>query len=199
MKRTMLSLAFAVCILALVPWTSLSAAPQPPLVVANHETKECGTIMGGDECMDCFPPEGWEILGYPAECPAGYTEVHDIPGTCKHFKTAFCCTQGHSGAAGDCKDLVRNRKSKQCAFVQDIAGCQLPAGWAAKPADQSLYDWLCPNHYEWVETLNCVTATSTAQTDTDKSETQPNGIPCLGVGFIGPVIILLWLVTETKR
>jgi len=143
--------------------------------------------------MDCFPPEGWEILGCPAECPAGYIEVSDIPSTCKHSKDQFCCTQGHSGVAGDCEDLVRNKKRKQCAFVRDVTDCQLPKGWASKSADESWHDWLCPNNYEWVAPLECVTTL-----DTGKLETQAGGIPCLGTALIGPAVILLWLVAKTK-
>jgi hypothetical protein len=224
MRTKTLSATLVLLILSMWPGLQSFAAPQPPLVVVNHETKECGTIMGGDECMDCFPPEGWEILGFQAECPAGYTEVSDIPSTCKHFKDQFCCTQGHSGVAGDCEDLVRNEKRKQCAFVEDVADCQLPKGWNSRPAGELLYDWLCPNDYEWVATLDCVVATSTAQTETasppatepavatdsivatstaqtetTKPEDQSGSIPCLGAALVGPAIILLWLVTKTKR
>lgn len=198
MKTTVFLVLFAFIFLV-TSWTIAFAAPLPPLVVVNHETKECGTIMGGDECMDCFPPEGWEILGFQGKCPAGYTEVSDIPSTCKHLKGQFCCTRGHSGVAGDCEDLVLNEKEKKCAFVPDITNCQPPKGWSSKPAEESLSNWQCPGDYDWVATLNCVVATDTTQPDTTKPEAQSGGLPCLGAVLIGPTIILLWLVTKTKR
>ena len=61
----------------MVSWGRVTAAPAPPKVVVNHETRQCAEIFGGDECMDCNPPQGWEVLGYspPAVCPVDYTLV----------------------------------------------------------------------------------------------------------------------------
>ena len=36
------------------------AEPSMPVIVANHELKECATMFTGDDCMTCRPPEGWE-------------------------------------------------------------------------------------------------------------------------------------------
>jgi hypothetical protein len=132
-KRTLPLLAFVV--LVLVPWSTVVAAPMPPLTVVNHDTKECAQIFGGDECMDCFPPEGWEILGVSSEfeCPEGYTVIDKLDYTCQGFKSQFCCSEGHSGAHGGCQDMVVDDKAKQCAFVEDITNCALPKGWNKRP------------------------------------------------------------------
>jgi hypothetical protein len=132
-------------------------APLPPKVVVNHETQQCAYIMGGDECMDCYPPEGWEVLGYSfeAECPAGYEEVQ-IGETCVALRDRFCCTEGHSGVHGDCDDLLVNNRKKQCAFVEDAETCQSPRGWEKKPPDETY--WACPypeNNETWVTDLDC--------------------------------------------
>ena len=132
------------------------AAPAPDKLVVNHETRECATIFGGDECMDCLPPDGWEVLGwsYQAECPEGYafTQVEE---TCTPFKNEFCCTERHSGAHGDCEDMVLNRVTLKCAFVDDIHACNLPFGWQAKPERTPNYEWACPDLYRWTEDLAC--------------------------------------------
>jgi hypothetical protein len=62
--------------------------------VVNHETKECATIFGGDECMDCLPPEGWGVLGwsYEVKIPADYT-LTQVKEICNLFKNEFCCTE----------------------------------------------------------------------------------------------------------
>jgi hypothetical protein len=134
----------------------VQAEPAPDKLVVNHETKECATIFGGDECMDCLPPEGWEVLGwsYEAECPEGYTftQVEEI---CTPFKDEFCCSEGHSGAHGDCEDMVINRVTLKCAFVDDINACNLPLGWQAKPDDTPIYEWACPGLYDWTDDLAC--------------------------------------------
>ena len=55
-----------------------SAAPMPPEIAVNDETRECAEVMRGDECMNCYLPEGWEILGlYPdVGCPQGYEMIY---------------------------------------------------------------------------------------------------------------------------
>lgn len=135
------------------------AAPVPPLRVVNHETKECSDIFGGDECMDCFPPDGWEILGdaYDLPCPDGYEEVASPGYSCEHFKVSFCCSEGHSGAGGDCADMVLNRGRKQCAFVNDVNSIELPRGWRQMPGGAASYDWVCPEDYEWVTDVDTAT------------------------------------------
>jgi hypothetical protein len=143
----------------------VQAEPAPDKLVVNHETKECATIFGGDECMDCMPPEGWAVLGwsYQAECPEGYTftQVEEI---CTPFKDEFCCTDGHSGAHGDCDDLVINETDQQCVFVEDINACNLPTGWEAKSADGY---WACPRDFDWIENLECLDEPAPQQGDSD--------------------------------
>ena len=127
------------------------AAPVPPELIVNHEAKQCAEFWGGDECLYCSPPAGWEVLGGlgEAECPDGYTTV-EIEHTCAAAKTPFCCTEGHSGASGDCEDVVIDRVGERCAFVDDINECQgLPGGWEKHGTD-------CP-YYDWTDDVQCVT------------------------------------------
>ena len=119
------------------------AAPAPPELAVNHESKQCAEFWGGDECVVCSLPAGWESLGglWEAECPADYTTV-EIKPTCRAGKIARCCSEGHSGAPGDCEDVVINRRAEQCAFVEDIAQCPaLPHGWEKHGQDCPYYDW----------------------------------------------------------
>jgi len=169
----------------------VQAEPAPEKLVANHKTKECATIFGGDECMDCLPPEGWEVLGwsYQVECPAGYTftEVEEI---CTPFKNEFCCTEGHSGVQGDCEDLAINRVAQKCAFVEDIHACHLPSGWNAKPEDMPNYEWACPGNYDWTVNLECRDKSALDQGDTDSDS---GWLPfrcggfALGIFLLGPL------------
>ncbi len=157
--RVLGAFSLLLCFSFLFSTLHILAAPIPPLRVVNHETKECSDIFGGDECMDCFPPEGWEILGdaYDIPCPEGYAEVASPGYTCEHFQEAFCCTEGHSGASGDCTNLVVNRGRKQCAFVSSANTTELPRGWRPKPDSTESYDWVCPGNYEWVDDVNAET------------------------------------------
>jgi hypothetical protein len=195
MKRKTLLVALMLLALLFASWRDLLAAPLPPLLVVNHKTKQCSQIFGGDECMDCFPPEGWEILGFDsqAECPSGYTFIEDVEYTCQGFKNQFCCSEGHSGAAGDCEDLVVNEKARQCAFVEEIQGCQLPEGWTQRPESTDRYHWTCPDDYEWGEDLSCVAGTSSGEEPTS------GGLSCLGAALVGPAVLILWLLTKRIR
>jgi hypothetical protein len=132
-----------ITLLFLVASETVAAAPLPPELAVNHETKECAEFWGGDECVRCSVPEGWEILGqtYEAECPADYDMVEITP-ECWAAKEPFCCTEGHSGLAGDCDDVVINRPARQCAFVEDIDDCPaLPLGWGRHGEDCPYHDW----------------------------------------------------------
>lgn len=175
------------------PATTAHAAPLPPARVVNHETKQCGEIFAGDECMDCFPPEGWQRLGPASDvaCPAGYAEVDDIPYSCQPFKVPFCCSEGHSGAPGDCTDLVINDRQNTCSFVAEIENCLLPRGWDSRPETTHPRDWVCPEDYEWIDEVACLT------------EGEPAGpglsLPCLGTMLTGPSLVLLWLVLRPRR
>lgn len=124
------------------------AAPAPPELMINRESKQCAEYWAGDECLSCSAPAGWEILGGlpEAQCPDGFAQV-EIDLTCTPQKDEFCCTEGHSGAAGDCEDVVINRAKEQCAFVEDIGESpSLPGGWEK-------YGEECP-YYEWADQVN---------------------------------------------
>lgn len=134
-----------------VPPSSVSSAPAPPAFGVNHQTKECGEFFMGDECVFCRLPEGWmEIPGREkAACPEGYNKVRIRP-VCFAAKNNFCCTKGHSGAPGNCQDLVIQEKEKKCAFVENIEKCRaIPEGWQTPSGSK-----LCPGfNYTWTDKL----------------------------------------------
>lgn len=176
----------------------VQAEPMPDKLVVNHETKACATIFGGDECMDCLPPEGWEVLGwsYQAECPEGYTFT-EVEGICTPFKDEFCCTEGHSGAHGDCEDMVVNRVTSRCAFVEDINACNLPLGWQDKPEDISNYEWACPGSYSWTEDLACK---EEPVSDDGASDSGSGWLPLrCGGSVLGGLLLSLTLVAFRRQ
>jgi len=128
------------------------AAPLPTETIVNDTTKECSSFFAGDECLDCTPPAGWERLEAGADCPEGFEAV-DVEGICHELQTDLCCTEGHSGAPGDCTRLVKNDAAKECAFVNSLS-CSLPKGWLLRPENASGYEWLCPGKYSWT-TVSC--------------------------------------------
>jgi hypothetical protein len=187
------SILLMIAFFALLPATprEVLAAPLPPLRVVNHETRECGQIpFGGDECMDCFPPAGWEVLGIADDvpCPPAYALIGDVSYNCQPFKNQFCCSEGHSGAPGDCQDLVVNDRARQCAFVDNIADCELPRNWSKRSDSVEPRSWVCPAGYEWLESLECGAGSSS-----------PPALPCLGAITIGPFLLSLWWVGKNKR
>lgn len=153
-KRTCALLYFSLLTLSLIAQialpTSASSLQTPPDLYVNHQTKECALFYPDSVCTTCIPPEGWAMYskGPDGPCPMGYTEV-EIKPYCYSSKSSFCCTEGHSGAPGLCKDMVINRSTKQCAFVDDIDACAtLPKGWQ-QPNDGTL----CPfKDYSWLNT-----------------------------------------------
>jgi hypothetical protein len=168
---------------------ALSAAPLPPDVVVNHETKECAEVSGGDECMACYAPEGWESLGdiTEAQCPSGYTFTNDLDVECRPFKTEFCCSEGHSGVHGDCEDLVVYRRKRLCAFVEDIQTVSLPGGWRQRPSGRDPDRWFCPSGYEWVADLDADATAGGADSDPKSGDAR-----CLGAALLGPVVVGVW-------
>ena len=108
------------------------AEPTPLRIAVNHETRQCAEFGCGDECSDCTLPEGWVVLGYSfnVACLAGY-EVVEIEAAWVPLANEFCCTPGHSGLHGDCRDVVTHPATLQCAFGRDIVKqCgSLPFGW----------------------------------------------------------------------
>lgn len=122
------------------------AAPLPLQLIINNDTMQCASLLPGDECMDCTPPYGWEILGSHGPCPEGYTLV-TIRGNCQGFENERCCTEGHSGASGDCRNLAKNDLTRECAFLADGSNLTLPSGWMRMPENAAC--WLCPKDYSW--------------------------------------------------
>ena len=187
-KRTLLVLGF--CLVLLSVAGDVAAAPAPPLTAANHETKECGMMPGGDECANCYPTGGWVLLGdgFDVECPAGYASA-EPEYACDHFKVAHCCTEGHSGSSGDCTDLIISHRHDKCAFVDEIEGCKPPREWTRQPNGKRAQDWLCPANYEWVDDLDCAG---------EESDDSAGGlsIPCLGTALVAPALLLLWLAIK---
>lgn len=110
------------------------AAPMYVIVV-NHSTKECALMYGGDECERCSPQEGWQVLEGAfglEDCPSGYSVLDDAPfrPLCSPLKSTFCCSTPHTGSSGNCSDVVVNRATERCGFVEDINACpRLPQGW----------------------------------------------------------------------
>jgi hypothetical protein len=186
-------LALVGCTLLLAVASSVRAAPLPPNLVVNRDERQCAEIFAGDECMDCFPPEGWEVVGYAHEqaCPAGYIFVQDLETTCRGFKNEFCCSEGHSGAHGECEDLVINHRADECALVDEIEGCALPGGWEQRPGDLAPYEWYCPSGYNWVESPGC--QGGGARPETARILTGAAVALVLGLGMI-----VLWSAARSK-
>lgn len=132
------------------------AAPVPPSIMVNHSTKQCSEFFPGDECIYCSPPEEWEDIGnaFTTKCPPNYKKV-DISPTCERSKSQFCCMEGHSGVHGDCNDMVMNKKTKECAFLDSVSECKLPKGWIKKPIELNPNEWSCPFLYKWIKELKC--------------------------------------------
>jgi len=195
--------AVSIIVVFFVSGLTLLAAPMPPQHVVNHTTKECATILGGDECMDCYPPEGWQVVdGGEGWCPEGFAPIQHLGERCEPLKDRFCCTEGHSGVHGDCEDLVLHEKRKQCAFVDDIHTGELPEGWGQRPEDLVAYRWSCPVDYEWVSTLETATvepeSTAGLEPTTEVVEkqtgSQGGGLPCPAALLLGPAALGLLLV-----
>ena len=74
-------------------------APWPPGVALNHETRECGSYMRGDEYGGRKLPAGWEAHY------AGDPEIHTETGSCSFSGDAEdCCEElGYTyvGSVGD--------------------------------------------------------------------------------------------------
>ena len=139
------------------------AAPMPLVTIVNHDLMQCSSFLPGDECMDCTPPDGWEILGSDASCPENYTSVTErVGGNCTGFEVEHCCTQRHSGASGDCKNMIKNDLTKECAFVTDTTNFAGLVGWQKMPENASPYSWVCPLDYTWT-TLTAITSSTAAQ------------------------------------
>ncbi|HNW05804.1 MAG TPA: hypothetical protein PK655_02020 [archaeon] len=119
----------------------------------NNQTKECATYFQGDECMDCALSDPWIERKHGEPCPEGYREIKDMqaPSICTPIQNQFCCEEYHSGASGNCTNLVINNITKECAFVLDINSCEkLPKNWL--PVASTEYK-NCPIslEYKWLD------------------------------------------------
>ncbi|MBU2099756.1 hypothetical protein KKB11_00820, partial [Candidatus Micrarchaeota archaeon] len=144
-------LAFTFLFLTLNSFAELVVSPN----IVNHKTKQCLNTLGKfmeDECTICSI-EGlnseWQQLDSFNKCPTEYEliELEAVGANyiCQPLKGPFCCTIGHSGSAGDCKDLIINNKEKKCAFLEnDTTKCYPPKDWEKSSE-------LCPIEYKWIE------------------------------------------------
>jgi hypothetical protein len=139
---------FALAIFSLLLVGQAFAAPLPLQTIVNDESMQCARFLPGDECMDCMPPEGWKILGPDVPCPESYTMV-TVKGDCKGFENERCCTEKHTGATGDCRNMVKNDFTKECAFVTNSITDTVTNGWQKMPEDADPSIWVCPLDYTW--------------------------------------------------
>ena len=135
-----------IIMLFLVASEATAAAPLPPELVVNHESKQCAEFWGGDECLVCSLPEGWESLGavWEAECLADYATV-EIKPTCWAAKITFCCSEGHSGAPEDREDVVINKGADKAfgyidAPIQRVCAQSVPPPFAREMKDFTMVD-----------------------------------------------------------
>ncbi len=171
------------------------ATPTPPLVVVNHDTQECAEIFGGDECKLCYAPQGWEELDYlgRAQCPEDYTVIKIKERNCKPVRSQFCCIDASSGTGGDCESLIINDKAEQCAFVDNIAACNLSRQWQKRPESTDPNRWRCPWTYEWLSGFECP-----AEPEASTFSLVPLGI-CVAVAIVAVASILAWLLLKSRK
>jgi hypothetical protein len=80
-----------------------------------------------------------------------------VNGNCQGFEVEHCCTEKHSGASGDCRNLIKNDITKECAFVKATTDA-VPDGWLKMPENATSSSWVCPLDYKWTT----LTATNSA-------------------------------------
>ncbi|MCB0331991.1 MAG: hypothetical protein KDD55_00760 [Bdellovibrionales bacterium] len=145
---------FTTLLIVLLSSPCLYASIAPPLLVVNHELKQCSTVNLGDECTACELPHGWEKI---EACPKDYTTI-ELESICHPAKRPHCCVPGSSGGPGDCEDVIVDSVKKQCTFVEDISRCQtLPGEWRRAPLSKIFIGTrMCPMNYSWQkEMLEC--------------------------------------------
>lgn len=148
MKNAGLVVLTALAALILMLAGPVMAAPMPQQMIVNNDSMQCARFLPGDECMDCTPPEGWDILGPYTSCPEGYTLV-TVNGICKGIEREHCCTEKHTGASGDCTNLIKNDLAKECAFVANASNGTGIDGWQRMPENATSSSWVCPLDYTW--------------------------------------------------
>jgi len=186
------ALSFAALLVVLWPAGTLFATPTPPVILVNHESRECSQVIQGDDCSWCEPPAGWEVLGRAGEapCPEGYAQVDGPAMDCRRYETPFCCSGGVH--RGDCDDMVVDQGAAACGFVDEIEGCTLPEGWQSRPAGVEAQDWSCPAGYGWVqEEVACLAAPAGTPEPTDAVPEQDEESPWRGICFGLSCLILV--------
>ncbi len=152
---------FVFAIISLILAGLAFAAPLPLQMIINNDSMQCARFLPGDECMDCTPPEGWDILDPYASCPESYTMV-TVKGNCKGLENEHCCTEKHTGASGDCQNLAKNDLTKRCTFVTNATTATVPNGWQKMPENATPSSWVCPLDYTWT-TLTATNSSAVAQ------------------------------------
>jgi len=175
----------------------------PPAIAVNHSLKQCSEVFTGDECMSCNPPEGWGFLEdmFNASCPEDYEQV-EIDVTCTGYKNEFCCTVSHSGANGNCEDVIVNTSEQKCAFVENIENCKsLPANWIT-PTSTNYKGIICPSlEYEWeTEFIECIPITEqtdlNADAPIDYSIKQPFPLELLFVLLVIGIMLIYYKIKK---
>ncbi len=83
----------------------------------------------------------------------------NIRGNCHGLENERCCTEGHSGASGDCRNLVKNDQTGECALLADAANLALPSVWTKMPENASSSSWVCPRDYRWTTLTETIPTT----------------------------------------
>ena len=141
------------------------------------------------------------------QCPTGYKKIQKN-SVCTPRKDSFCCTVQHSGASGDCEDVVVNDVEQKCAFVEDINACGiLPENWN-QAEEIEFWGKVCPSwEYEWLEEkLNCEAKIIEKdnidnQNDIiDDQQPKSNFIPIIGISAVVIILlIILWFFLIKRR
>jgi hypothetical protein len=206
MKRSAVYWTLIVTLALSVAGSTALATPTPPYLIVNHDMQQCAESILGDDCSWCDPPQGWEVVGPSSnnQCPEGYAWVERLDMACRRYKNEFCCTSGQHH--GDCEDMVVHHADGLCAFVDDIEGCILPAGWTARPPDVSPLSWSCPYDYGWTDAMACL-----APDLENEPPAQQIGVPpraafliaiCIGAFLLAVVaagLVLAWLLARRRR
>ncbi|MFZ2472724.1 MAG: hypothetical protein WAW52_12390 [Methanothrix sp.] len=119
---------------------------------------QCARFLPGDECMYCTTPDGWVILGPYTSCPENYKLV-TVNGNCKGFEVEHCCTEKHTGASGDCRNLIKNDITKECTFMTNASKDTVPDGWQKMSENATPSSWVCPFDYKWTTSTETIPST----------------------------------------
>ena len=205
MRKNLISIIFAVAFVALMS-SSVFASQALPRYGINEQTKECSEFFMGDECVGCTFPEGWEMIE-ESQCPTDYKEIQKN-SVCTPRKNSFCCTVQHSGAGGDCEDVVVNDFEQKCAFVEDINECgKLPQNWE-QAEETEFWGRICPSlDYEWIEDpLNCEVKIIENKNDNnqnnliDDKQQKSYIIPIIVISVVVIILVIrLWFFLIRRR